>query len=656
MLARRGPMRASVTRPSLLLLLLGIGCAERLPITEPDDDAGPGVARESLLTEEQEYGAGLPEGYVSLTYDDGPGYSTMEIARFLERQGIPATFFVNGCGLTGHPTPGPGASAFCLGAHGYPDSNYPVSTLGALVDLGHRIANHTQDHAGLGARTMGQRVASIRLLQETLEPFIEDELWFFRPPGTEWPVGTASVLNVDWHLQRMLGPFHHMIPGDGSGPGLSCPQDWSCLDGLREPAGCARQLLECAFRDAHSRGVIMLHDRRPEPLESDPRYRWNTYLYTQTLITELRRLGYTFVPLDAIPGILGPRRFDFARSRRTSPEFSNPRGWDAPIHALTLRTGDIDGDGRIDVCGRGNGGIRCLTVTRSGLVDARTPTDAFANTDGFAETHYAATMMMGDIDRDGDDDVCMRRANGVYCARGVGRGTPLPPDATRFSTEFSDGDGWDSDESRWGTLRLVDVTRDRRADLCGRRSDGIVCAASRGSSFRRAVRWSTELADGTPYAAAQYSSTLAFGDIDGDGDADFCFRSNTGIRCALNMGFYFTPSREWIGGRFSDLDRWDTADTYGSIQLVDVDGDGDADICGRATTGLVCAFSNGSEFRGYRYLANQVMRNTDGWNEAIYGATMMFEDFDADGVADVCARSAGGLVCAFGLEDFYDTF
>ncbi|MBX3275027.1 MAG: VCBS repeat-containing protein [Sandaracinaceae bacterium] len=633
-LSRIGP-------PALLVL---VGCANAGTPVASDEDGGVGRAS-APLQQTQETGATLPVGYLSLTYDDGPGYATVPIATYLANQGIPATFFINGCRLEE--------------IRGCPPPYYTEATLGTLITLGHRVANHTMAHEGLPGLSAEARRRSITSLQPTVDRYVEDGVWLFRPPGNDWPVDTGWLAG-DPVLARLLGPVAHTIPGPWNGGAQAagnCRHDWACLDpwpGGSPPgdgAACAQQMLACDVTQPGRSGVVQLHDRRPTHIEADPSYRDNPIDFTRTLIPGLLARGFTFVPLDAIPGLLGRRRFDFAERRHTSAEFSDsPGGWSSAIYSSSLRLGDVNGDGDLEVCGRGNTGIRCVTFAGGRLRAGATVTSSFSNAQGFAEARFASTMMMGDIDRDGDDDVCMRGpANGIYCARAAGRGAPLPATPVVYVT-LSSATGWGSSEADWTAFRLVDVNGDGRADLCGRTGAGIVCSLStaNGTRFGDASIWTTELGAASPHRAPMYSSTLAFGDVDGDGLPDACFRTATGLRCARHRGFYFEPSRLWLHGRFSDGDRWNTADTYGSIRLVDLDGDGDADVCGRATTGVVCAFSNRTTFRPYQYFANEWMTNARGWNAQQYGATLLFGDLDRDGVADVCGRSAGGLDCALG--------
>ncbi|MCE9673404.1 VCBS repeat-containing protein [Myxococcus stipitatus] len=77
----------------------------------------------------------------------------------------------------------------------------------------------------------------------------------------------------------------------------------------------------------------------------------------------------------------------------------------------------------------------------------------------------------------------------------------------------------------------------------------------------------------------------------------------------------------------------------------DVDGDGLADVCGRHSTGVVCAFSTGSEFKNYRYVLNTNFGDAFNWGQPEYGSTFALEDVNGDGYSDVCARAAAGLTC-----------
>ncbi|MCB9621710.1 MAG: polysaccharide deacetylase family protein [Sandaracinus sp.] len=604
-----------------------------------------------------EDGESLPPGYLALTYDDGPGASTFLISRYLHELGVPATFFVNGCHLEGAPPSGVGAASGCSDA-----SRYRVSALQTLVREGHRLANHTQDHVGLrdGPANLESQFTT---LQRTLDPFQRvDRLAFFRPPGNAWSASNQRRVDADAYLSSMLGPMGQVYPrrnpdgGTDEPPGPEIMEDWLCLDSNYPPSYCARVFLDAIPETPTVGGIVLLHDRRRESAPNDARAR-RPFEVTRALVPRLLERGYVIVPLDAVPGVLGPRRFELEGAGYWTREMGDGVGWNvAQSHWGSLELADVDGDGRLEMCGRGNTGVRCVESTDHGFAEGRTVTAAFSDADGYLPTRYGATLMFGDLDGDGDDDVCARFGDGIRCARSrATSGRLFETHATLWSRggDFSDAAQWHRAESRWGSLRLVDVSGDGRADVCGRSPTGVVCAVTRvGGGFERAALVTPgDFEDADGFGVTSRGATLMFGDLDGDGDADVCARGELGLWCAKNTAGSFSRATLWVRGRFSDRDQWTSPAASGSLQLVDANGDGRADVCGRAPTGVVCAYSDGaSRFLHYQHLMNQGLTNRDVWSATRFGATLRIGRLGLDRAVDVCARGPHGLWCARGSD------
>jgi hypothetical protein len=335
-------------------------------------------------------------------------------------------------------------------------------------------------------------------------------------------------------------------------------------------------------------------------------------------------------------------------------QFSDADLGDPAAYAGSFRMGDVNGDGYADACIRLGDGVHCALNTRAGAFAPHSLYSAgtdFSDAAGWQRDAYGSTIQLADVNGDGKADVCGRRSDGIVCATANAAGTGFENAGLWSSgTNFSDADGWNLGAAYYGSIRLADVNGDGYADVCGRSPSGIVCALNnKAGAFGAASLWSTDFAD-PGWQGASYGSTIQFGDINGDGKADACGRGPAGIRCAIAnaTGTGFTDAHQWsLRNDFSDADGWGASPgLYGSIRLADVNGDGYADACGRSSSGIVCAVSNRGGFDAALPLMPQGYTDGSGWSATIYGATIQFGDLDHDRRHDVCGRGATGLVCA----------
>jgi hypothetical protein len=346
--------------------------------------------------------------------------------------------------------------------------------------------------------------------------------------------------------------------------------------------------------------------------------------------------------------------------RLAGPPLSDAAGWDTPDRYLTLRLADVDGDGRADLCARGPDGFACWPSHGDGF-DAPRTLAGLSDADGWNDVTRYGTIRMGDVDGDGRADLCARAADGMQCwlsgERGFGTRILGPP--------WSDAAGWDRVEY-WSTLRLADVDGDGRADLCARTTLDFRCHLSQGDGFGGPVA-GPPLADADGWNTRGRYATLRLADVNGDGRRDVCARAADGVTCWLWSGSSF--DRRIFGPALTDADGWTTAARYRSLRFADVDGDRREDLCARAAGGLHCWLAGVAGFttvlRGPFWTDDdgwsapaygdtirlggpppgRAPADADGWTTAARYRSLRFADVDGDRREDLCARAAGGLHC-----------
>ncbi|KAL4804449.1 hypothetical protein BDV18DRAFT_162213 [Aspergillus unguis] len=119
-------------------------------------------------------------GQVALTFDDGPGIYTEELLDTLAAYGAQVTFFVNGYNLAGNEW-----------------------LLRRIVNEGHQLASHTQDHADLTTLGYDQIVAQMSTLESAIVDAVGVAPRYMRPP----------YLAIDDYVLGVLGDLDFRVIG-----------------------------------------------------------------------------------------------------------------------------------------------------------------------------------------------------------------------------------------------------------------------------------------------------------------------------------------------------------------------------------------------------------------------------------------------------------
>lgn len=253
-------------------------------------------------------------------------------------------------------------------------------------------------------------------------------------------------------------------------------------------------------------------------------------------------------------GLLAP-----ARQFVTLFEYGND--WGSMSYATSIAFGDVDGDG-LDEVGVAR---KAAQNARFFLFDDADHgfSTLLAAGENWGIKSYATSIAFGDVDGDGLDEVGVTRQT----AEGV-RFFILDDASEGFNELFSGGEGWDG-LSYPSAIAFGDVDGDGLDEV------GMSLKAAIGIRFfvlDDAVNGFTPVFyGGWNWGVSSYATSIAFGDVDGDGfdEVGVSRRASTGFRFFLLDDAGHGYSELLAGGEDWEIGRYATSIAFG-----DVDGDG----------------------------------------------------------------------------------
>jgi peptidoglycan/xylan/chitin deacetylase (PgdA/CDA1 family) len=221
----------------------------------------------------------FPDRTLCLTFDDGPAEATtavaepgphsLELAQYLQSEGVQATFFMVGRQVQEFP-----------------------GIAEQIAQLGHQVGIHTYDHMALDdyLRTNGGDVVRQIALTAALLPNPDGGQLYLRAPYGQWTPAVAQALNADLlTCLSCFGPIHWD----------NTASDWDkWLDDVA-PATVAQQYLDDI--NQMGKGVILMHDNMANVRRSAPKNQG--LALAENLVPALKAAGYDLRRVDAIPEI-----------------------------------------------------------------------------------------------------------------------------------------------------------------------------------------------------------------------------------------------------------------------------------------------------------------------------------------------------------------
>jgi peptidoglycan/xylan/chitin deacetylase (PgdA/CDA1 family) len=243
------------------------GCTKTVEEDAIDEAApadGDGSNEDALVGEHQLSGSELPEKTIALTFDDGPGARTQELAEYLGSQSIPATFFINGKNAPGRQR-----------------------ALQAVIDQGHIIGNHTQNHLQLTSLSAAKVIDEVTRTDDVIRQFQPEGPWLLRAPFGAWNGSTARAVNSTAMTKYVGSIFWNM----GGQLTASAAADWDCWGKHVSIQRCGELYLN-EIRN-RGKGISLMHDIHSNTVDMVKT------IIVPTLIAE----GWHFAKLTDVPAI-----------------------------------------------------------------------------------------------------------------------------------------------------------------------------------------------------------------------------------------------------------------------------------------------------------------------------------------------------------------
>jgi len=228
----------------------------------PTDGEGA-ISEDELVSEAQLRGSDMAQKHISLTFDDGPGGRTAELANYLGDQNIAAAFFINGKNVPGRQ-----------------------AVIDTIVRRGHTLANHTQNHEQMTRLTGNPLFKAVSDTDEFIKAAQPQGPFLLRAPYGAWNGRVSDELNLT-SMKKYVGSIFWDVGGQLTSTAAA---DWDCWGRGVTVQRCADLYLQ-EIR-AKKRGIVLMHDVHSKTVDM-----------VKLMIPTLKSEGFVFDKCEDAPAV-----------------------------------------------------------------------------------------------------------------------------------------------------------------------------------------------------------------------------------------------------------------------------------------------------------------------------------------------------------------
>jgi peptidoglycan/xylan/chitin deacetylase (PgdA/CDA1 family) len=600
------------------------------------------------LSEQQIYASSSDthSGLIFLTHDDmmeeptlfGGLFNTKLLIALLQSYGFSDTFFMVGCHIYGQPLSLP-KSSLCQQGLG----DVPIAVAQEVADAGFLVANHTFSHLGFSEMQLEDAITDVRMNQALIDSLGQKlGLKLFRCPGFD--CANVTELNSQPDLAKLQGPVNADV-GGGFYPDaiMPVPPGIEDTDGEGGDWWFYQNDLPVGFagyyyvRDITNFGsqhgvIVLLHTRTEVMTGSDGSRGFFPVQLLQYIIDNVPA-GFTFAPMDGIPGLLG--------NVRTTPPQLISREFGSNDGQGRVVAGHIAGGARKEVCKARGGSVRCMAWQESASQNARSAAPELAPstswrdiTDPAWSKNYGSQFWLVDMNGDGRDDLVTPSASGlkVGYSNGMNGFSALEPLLSDNTLDYR-------------AVRFADVNKDGLPDVVAWIQGTVYIYINNGHGFNAPMAASTDFPLSAGFGNDLYLSTMQVVDVNGDGCSDLIMRGPTDVFVGLgDCHGKFLTAQSWTR-KFSDRQNFALPSqnlTFSAAKLAGKVGL----AAGLFTGGIVFQESDpsNSQFGQYRYIMdNRGFSGDPEFHPEVYGADIIFTDLYGEGDTVPVQVRANGL-------------